>query len=253
MAKTELMYGLHSVEAVIKNHPERVLELFVQQERDDSRIDQLCELARSTGLPVQRVPAKKLDQLLVQEYASALNHQGVIARCRPQPVLSDDELATFLSSLKQPAFLLLLDSISDPQNLGACLRVADGAGVDAVITTKDKAVGLTPVVRRVASGAAESMPFFQVVNLSRTIRFLQESGVFVVGAALDEQACSLYEVNLQGPLAIVMGAEGRGLRRLVKETADQLVYLPMRGTVQSLNVATASGICLYEALRQRQR
>lgn len=252
MAKTELMYGLHSVEAVLKNHPERMLEIFVQQERHDQRIDQLCELARNAGLLVQRLPAKKLDQLLVQEYAAALNHQGIIARCRPQPVLSDDELATFLLTLTRPAFLLLLDSISDPQNLGACLRVADGAGVDAVITTKDKAVGLTPVVRRVASGAAESVPFFQVVNLTRTIRTLQESGIFVIGTALEEQACCLYEANLRGPLAIVMGAEGKGLRRLVKETVDQLVYLPMRGTVQSLNVATASGICLYEALRQRQ-
>ena len=252
MAKTELLYGLHSVDAVLKNHPERVLEVFVQQERDDKRIDLLCQAASHAGLPVQRVLAKKMDQLPVQEYAAALNHQGIIARCRPQPVLSDDELMVFLASLQRPPFLLMLDSVSDPQNLGACLRVADGAGVDAVITTKDKAVGLTPVVKRVASGAAESLPFFQVVNLTRTIRALQESGVFVVGTALEENALSLYETNLRGALAIVMGAEGKGLRRLVKETVDQLVYLPMRGAVQSLNVATASGICLYEALRQRQ-
>lgn len=252
MAKTELLYGLHSIEAVLKNHPERVLELFIQQEREDQRIEQLCQLAHNFGLVAQRLHAKRLDHLLAQEYSGPLNHQGVVARCRLQPVLSDDELASYLSTLTHPPFLLLLDSVSDPQNLGACLRVADGAGVDAVITTKDKAVGLTPVVRRVASGAAESMPFFQVTNLVRTLRGLQETGVFVVGAALEAQACSIYKVNLQGPLAIVMGAEGKGLRRLVKEAADQLIYLPMLGSVQSLNVATASGICLYEALRQRQ-
>ena len=252
MAKTELLYGFHSVKATLKKSPESVLELLTQQGRDDQRVAEILQLAESFGITVQRAKAKTLEQMLAQEHRqSDINHQGVVARCRVQPPASDQELTTFLEKLDHPPFLLLLDSVSDPQNLGACFRVADGAGVDALITTKDKAVGITPVVRRVASGAAESIPFFQVTNLARAIRQLQEAGVFVVGTALDESACSLYEADLTGPLALVMGAEGKGLRRLVKETADQLVYLPMKGDVQSLNVATASGVCLYEALRQR--
>ncbi|MBL4607595.1 MAG: 23S rRNA (guanosine(2251)-2'-O)-methyltransferase RlmB [Pseudomonadales bacterium] len=252
MAKTELLYGLHSVKAIMETHPENVLELMIQQGRDDKRIAEILQLAESFGLAVQRVKAKTLEQLLRQaDSNNNPNHQGVVARCREQALASDHELDVFLEKIDHPPFLLVLDSLTDPQNLGACLRVADGAGVDAVITTKDKAVGLTPVVRRVASGAAESVPFFQVTNLTRSLRYLQNRGVFVVGTALEEHSRSLYDVDLTGPLAIVMGAEGKGLRRLVKEAADQLVYLPMKGKVQSLNVATASGICLYEALRQR--
>ena len=248
MAKTELLYGLHSVKAILEKHPENVLELLVQQGRDDQRITEILQIADNFGVAVQRAKAKTLEQLFDQGHS---NHQGVVARCRVQAIASDYELSVFLETLGHPPLLLVLDSVSDPQNLGACLRVADGAGVDAVITTKDKAVGLTPVVRRVASGAAESVPFFQVTNLARALRSLQDAGVFVVGTALEQNASSLYEADLSGPLAIVMGAEGKGLRRLVKETADQLIYLPMKGEVQSLNVATASGICLYEALRQR--
>jgi 23S rRNA (guanosine2251-2'-O)-methyltransferase len=252
MAKTELLYGLHSVKAILEKHPESVLELMVLQGRDDKRIAEVLQVADVFGVPVQQAKGKTLEHLLQQAYPhSHSNHQGVVARCRVRALASDYELSVFLGKLGHPPFLLVLDSVSDPQNLGACLRVADGAGVDAVITTKDKAVGITPVVRRVASGAAESVPFFQVTNLARTLRGLQDEGVFVVGAALEQSACSVYDADLSGPLAIVMGAEAKGLRRLVKETADQLIYLPMKGEVQSLNVATASGICLYEALRQR--
>lgn len=252
MAKTELLYGLHSVKAALEKYPENVLELLVQQGRDDQRISEILQIANNFGVTVQRAKANTLEQLLHQAYRQGhSNHQGVVARCRVRAIASEYELSVFLEKLDHPPLLLVLDSVSDPQNLGACLRVADGAGVDAVITTKDKAVGLTPVVRRVASGAAESVPFFQVTNLARTLRGLQDTGVFVVGTALEKSASSLYDADLNGPLAIVMGAEGKGLRRLVKETADQLIYLPMQGEVQSLNVATASGVCLYEALRQR--
>ena len=252
MAKTELLYGLHSVKAVLEKHPENVLELMVQQGRDDKRISEILEMADAIGVATKRAKAKTLEQLLQQAgHQSHSNHQGVMARCRVRPQASDYELSMLLEKLDHPPLLLVLDGVSDPQNLGACLRVADGAGVDAVITTKDKAVGLTPVVRRVASGAAESVPFFQVTNMARTLRSMQDAGIFVLGAALEESASSLYSTDLNGPLAIVMGAEGKGLRRLVKETVDQLIYLPMKGEVQSLNVAIASGICLYEALRQR--
>ena len=251
MAKSELLYGLHCVEAALKSRPQAVLELMIQLEREDERIVRLQAEARALGISVQRVKAGKLDQMLDPSSSQRANHQGVIAVCRVQTAANENDLDKHLDGLVHPPLLLLLDSVSDPQNLGACLRVADGVGVDAVITTRDRAVGLTPVVRRVASGAAESVPFFQVTNLARTMKSLQDRGVFIVGTDLGENAKSLYSVDLTGPLALVMGAEGKGLRRLIRESADQLAFLPMRGAVQSLNVATASGVCLYEALRQR--
>ena len=251
MAKSELLYGLHCVEAALSSRPETVLELMIQLEREDERIIRLLAQARDLGVSVQRVKCRKLDQMLDPSSSQRVNHQGVIAVCRIQVAANEGDLDKHLDSVLHPPLLLLLDSVSDPQNLGACLRVADGVGVDAVITTKDRAVGMTPVVRRVASGAAESVPFFQVTNLTRTMKSLQDRGIFIVGTDLGDEAKSLYSVDLQGPLALVMGAEGKGLRRLVRESADQLVFLPMKGSVQSLNVATAAGVCLYEALRQR--
>ena len=251
MAKSELLYGLHCVEAALNSRSEAVLELMIQLEREGERIVRLQAQAHDLGISVQRVKSRKLDQMLDPSASQRINHQGVVAVCRIQAAANEGDLDKHLDSLQHSPLLLLLDSVSDPQNLGACLRVADGVGVDAVITTKDKAVGLTPVVRRVASGAAESVPFFQVTNLTRTMKSLQDRGIFIVGTDLGDGVQSLYSVDLKGPLALVMGAEGKGLRRLVRENADQLVFLPMKGSVQSLNVATAAGVCLYEALRQR--
>ncbi len=246
MSKAEWLYGIHTVSAVLKKHPERVLEMKVQEGRDERRLDQVLKLARQLGVSVQHVNKKSMDH----QFQDA-NHQGLAARCRLAGALDEHGLFDLLDRVDGPPFLLILDAVTDPHNLGAVLRSADAAGVHAVITTKDKSVGLTPVVRRVAVGAAEIMPFAQVTNLARLLKQLQERGVWVVGTELDENAKSLYQSDLKGPLAIVMGAEGPGLRRLTRENCDQLVYIPMQGDVQSLNVSVAAGVCLFEALRQR--
>jgi 23S rRNA (guanosine2251-2'-O)-methyltransferase len=177
-------------------------------------------------------------------------HQGIIARCRPRPVASESDLVGILDGLETPAFLLILDGVQDPHNLGACLRTADAVGVDAVIVPRDRAVGLTPVVRKTASGAAETVALIRVTNLARTLRMLKKRGIWLVGAA-EAVGNPIFEVDLQGPLAIVMGSEGKGLRRLTREQCDVLADLPMKGEVESLNVSVAAGVCLYLALGQR--
>ena len=246
MAKPEWLYGIHTVQAVLKKHPERVLEMKLQEGRDDPRFEAILALVNTLGLPLQRVSKKSMDH----QFADA-NHQGVAARCKLSQPLDENGLLTLLDRKQCQALLLVLDGVTDPHNLGAVLRSADAAGVDAVITTKDKSVGLTPVVRRVAVGAAEIVPFAQVTNLARLLKQLQELGVWVVGTELDASAVGLYDVDLKGPIALVMGAEGVGLRRLTRENCDQLTYIPMQGQIQSLNVSVATGICLFEAQRQR--
>ena len=248
MSKPEWLYGIHTVTAVLKKHPERILEIKLQDGRDDRRLQEVVDLAERYGVACQRVPKKSMDQ----QFEDA-NHQGVVARCRLAQAMDDNGLLDLIEKKEGPCFLLILDSVTDPHNLGAVLRSADAAGVDAVITTKDKSAGLTPVVRRVAVGAAEVVPFVQVTNLARLLKMLQERGVWIVGTELDETAKSLYLTDLKGPLALVMGAEGAGLRRLTREICDQLVYIPMQGDVQSLNVSVAAGVCLFEALRQRSQ
>ena len=246
MSKPEWLYGIHTIAAVLKKHPDRVLELKLQESRDDQRLNELATLAQKAGVSIQRVGKQQLDS----QFPDA-NHQGAAARCRLSQPLDENQLSELLDRKQGPAFLLVLDSVTDPHNLGACLRSADAAGVDAVITTKDKSAGLTPVVRRVAVGAAEVVPFVQVTNPARTLQQLQERNIWLIGTELDATAKSLYDTDLKGAIAIVMGAEGSGLRRLTRETCDQLAYIPMRGDVQSLNVSVAAGICLFEALRQR--
>jgi 23S rRNA (guanosine2251-2'-O)-methyltransferase len=194
---------------------------------------------------MHRTPRQQLDQLL-----PALRHQGAVARCHGAPRWSEADLEVLLIGLPHPPLVLVLDGIQDPHNLGACLRSADAAGVHAIVAPRDRAVGITPAVRKVASGAAETVPFVQVTNLARTLRHLQELGLWRVGAA-GEAPVTLYEVDLRGPLALLLGAEGKGLRRLTREHCDTLVRIPMLGAVASLNVAVATGICLFEAQRQR--
>lgn len=215
--------------------------------RDDLRSQRVEHLAERRGLPVRKVAREELDKL-----AEDLPHQGVAVLLQAQRsgAGSDNDLEDLLDSLQVPPFLLVLDGVQDPHNLGACLRVADAAGVHGVIVPKDRAVGLTPVVRKAAAGAAENVPLFQVTNLARCLRKLQERNIWLVGLA-GESDQSLYAIDLKGPLAVVMGAEGEGIRRLTAETCDHLVRLPMLGTVESLNVSVATGITLYEALRQR--
>lgn len=246
MAKTELVYGIHTVKAILDKEPERVLELHVLQGREDDRVNSIVNLANPYGIFLQTRDRAQLDKL-----AEGGNHQGVIARVKEKPVGNDNDLWELMDGLTEPAFLLILDNITDPHNLGACLRTADAVGVHAVIAPRDKAAGLTPTARKVASGAADVLPFFQVTNLARTLNELKNRGVWLTGTYLDETAKSLYEADLKGPLAIVMGAEGTGMRRLTRETCDNLVYIPMFGSVDSLNVAVATGVTLFEAKRQR--
>lgn len=251
MAKPDWVFGLHTVSALLERHPERVLEIYLQEGRDDQRAQAVLDAVNLHGIPCRQVPRQQLDDLSRQSDTGAANHQGVVAKCRLAQPRREEDLMALLEKADGPVLLLVLDSVTDPHNLGACIRSADAVGAHGVVTTRDKAVGLTPVVRRVAVGAAEVVPFFQVTNLARTLEALKKAGVWVVGTAIDESASSLYDIDLKGNLALVMGAEGKGLRRLTKDKCDSLVYIPMQGTVDSLNVSVAAGVCLFEALRQR--
>lgn len=247
MAKNVVIYGLHSVQAYLDRYPEDVLEVYLLKSRDDERLNTLVNALRPLGLTLQWRERAQLDEL-----AGDSHHQGVVARVREQAPGDEHALMDFLEALDVPPFLLLLDGITDPHNLGACLRSADAAGVHAVITPRDKSASITPVVRKVAVGAADVIPFFQVTNLARTMEALRERGIWLVGTALEEGAKSLYDTSLTGPIGIVMGAEGSGMRRLTREHCDFLAYIPMQGSVESLNVSVATGVTLFEALRQRK-
>lgn len=245
-----IIVGLHAVEAVLKQDAQSIEQLWCDKQRRDKRLQTLLQLAHSKGLKAQPLNRGELDKL-----APGGKHQGIVAQVAQTASTSaknETFLEQLLTELSVPPFLLVLDGVTDPHNLGACLRSADAAGVHAVIAPKDRACGLTPVVRKVASGAAETVPFVQVTNLSRTLKSMRDAGVWVVGTALEEGASSLYERDLTGPLALVLGAEGKGMRRLTRENCDDLIYIPMAGTVQSLNVSVATGVCLFEALRQRR-
>ena len=241
-----LVFGLHPVRALLLRHPARVVQVWLQQGREDARVAEVRELATGAGLRVGSRPAGELDRL-----AGGGVHQGVVAEVVPAPALGEDDLDELVSTAGPQALLLVLDGVQDPHNLGACLRTADAAGVTAVVAPRDRAAGLTPAARKVAAGAAESVPFVQVTNLARTLGTLKAAGVWVAGT---EAAGSkeLHEADLTGPLAVVLGAEGSGMRRLTREACDFTLRLPMQGLVESLNVSVAAGIVLYEALRQRR-
>jgi 23S rRNA (guanosine2251-2'-O)-methyltransferase len=245
MNKSDLIYGMHAVHTALTHSPQSIVEIWLDLNRNDSRIAEIHRLAQKMGLPHHETPRQQLDHLL-----PGVKHQGVIAHCKMPGMLSENDLFAMLDNLHNSALLLILDGVQDPHNLGACLRSADGAGVDAVIIPKDKSVGLTPTVAKVASGALHNVPVVQVTNLARTMDQLKKAGIWLVGMD-DKGEQTLYQVDLTIPVAIAMGAEGTGLRRLSKEKCDFLVKLPMTGVVESLNVSVAAGICLYEAMRQR--
>ncbi len=244
--RQDLIHGIHAVLAALRLHAGSVMEVWVDATRRDVRITELTEAARQAKIKLHTVTQRELDDL-----APDVRHQGALASCRVAPVYNENDLAVLLEKLDESAFLLVLDGVQDPHNLGACLRSADAAGVHGVVVPRDRAAPITAVVRKVASGAVESVPFFQVTNLARTLRELQSAGLWLVGAA-GEGATILYEADLRGPLALVLGGEGEGLRRLTREHCDVLVRIPMAGTVESLNVSVAAGICLFEAVRQRK-
>ena len=239
-------YGLHSVRMLIERHPERVRRVLLVGGRDAGRVAELRALASKAGVAVENADAAQLDRL-----AEGERHQGVVAELNPRSGDPETQLEQALEAAGTAPLLLVLDGVTDPHNLGACLRSADAAGVDAVIAPRDRAAGLTPVARKVAAGAAETLPFVQVVNLARTLRELKERGIWLVGTTGDADK-SLYDLDLSGPTAIVMGSEGEGMRRLTRECCDELVRIPMAGAVESLNVSVATGVLLFEAVRQRR-
>lgn len=246
MKKSQLTGGLHSVRAALKHGAVSVIEFWVEARRNDRRIRELIKLAEAEGIKVQKSGREQLDLLV-----PGINHQGVVVRTVAPATRDEKSLRELIDLLETPPFLLILDGVQDPHNLGACLRSADAAGVHAVITAKDRSVGLTPTVCKVASGAAESLPFIQVTNLARILKWLKEAhDILLVGTA-EEAESSLYSTDLKGPLGIVMGGEKRGMRRLTREACDLLTHLPMAGSVESLNISVACGISLFEAVRQR--
>lgn len=244
MKKQDIIFGIHAVEALLRNAPERVIELWVVQGREDERVLPLINTANQYGVSVQRSGRKVLD-----DKSASSQHQGIVARVKPAKILTENDLDALLEKTEQP-FLLILDGVTDPHNLGACLRNADAAGAQAVIVPKDKSAKITPTVRKVAVGAAETVPLVAVTNLARTIRQLQDLGVWVMGTA-GEADHTIYQSKIRGPIALVMGAEGKGMRRLTRENCDELVSLPMAGHVDSLNVSVATGVCMFEIVRQR--
>lgn len=244
MSGTTYIGGFHAVSAALENAAARPTEVLVAEHRQDERTRKVVALARAAGVPVQARSKSDLDLL-----APELRHQGVLAAMPAMAFTGEDALDVPATSDK---IVLVLDGVQDPHNLGACLRTAEAAGVHAVVIPKDRAAGLTPVARKVAAGAAERVPVITVTNLARALERLKERGYWLTGLA-GEATESIYDVDLTGPLALVLGAEGEGLRRLTKEHCDRLVKIPMKGQIESLNVSVAAAICMYEAVRQRSR
>ena len=245
MSQLEQVYGVHAVEALLRHHPRRVKQLWLAEGRQDPRVQTLVELATRQRISVGQRERRELD-----EWAEGV-HQGVVAEVSPSQVWGEAMLEELLDRHEGVPLLLVLDGVTDPHNLGAGLRTADAAGALAVVVPKDKSATLNATVRKVACGAAEVMPLVAVTNLARTLEKLQKRGLWVVGTA-GEADQEIYQQDLRGPLVLVMGAEGKGMRRLTREHCDFLVKLPMAGSVSSLNVSVAAGVCLFEALRQRR-
>ena len=252
MSDSRILFGFHAVLSRMRQHATSIEEILIDRDRIDARMKDLLKIAEASNVRTMQVDRNRLDGL------AGMNgrHQGVIARVVDTPIPYKDIHDILESDLTEAPFFLVLDGVEDPHNLGACLRVADAMGVHAVIAPKDRAVGLNATVRKVACGAAETVPFIAVTNLARTLRELKDAGVFIVGTAMEapkgmDAPTNLLNTKLDGPIALVLGAEGDGIRRLTAETCDALVTIPMFGSVESLNVSVASGICLYEVRRQR--
>jgi 23S rRNA (guanosine2251-2'-O)-methyltransferase len=243
--KSSRLFGLHSVQAALDYSPKKIHKAWVDSGRQDKRLTQAVNDLLNLGIEPEKVDRKRLDRL-----ADTNNHQGIVIEVEMPGELSESDLKTAVENLASPALFLVLDNVQDPHNLGACLRTADAAGVHGVIITKDNATGITPTVCKVASGAAETVPVYQVTNLARTLRWLKGEGLWIMGAD-GETSQTVYTTDFTIPLALVVGTEGKGLRRLTKEQCDMLVAIPMMGQVESLNLSVATGVLLYEAVRQR--
>jgi 23S rRNA (guanosine2251-2'-O)-methyltransferase len=243
MSSSKILFGFHAVGVRLKTAPKSIIEIHFETSRRDARMRQFLDRAREGGARLI-----ESDGLRIAKLCGSHGHQGVVAKV--EPLLQANSLDDLLDNLSDTPLLLVLDGVTDPHNLGACLRVADGAGAQAVIAPKDHAAGINATVAKVASGAAETVPYFMVTNLARTLGELKERNIWCIGTS-DDAPKTIYQVDLTGPVALVLGAEGHGMRQLTRKTCDELVRIPMRGAVESLNVSVASGVCLYEALRQR--
>ncbi len=238
----EIIYGIHAVEAALRNQSENVLQVFVQQGRNDNRIKKILDIAKNSGVSLQSISNEKL-----KEKCPKARHQGVVAEIRAGrsgTVTLDDVLE------KESVLLLVLDEVQDPHNIGACLRTADAIGVDAVVVSKNRSPALTPVIRNVASGAAETVPYIMVSNIARALEKIKDNNVWVMGTSGDASH-TIYDCNVNNRLALVMGSEGKGMRRLTREACDELISIPMQGSVESLNISVATAVCLYEIRRQQ--
>ena len=245
MSSPRVLFGFHAITVRMKTAPQSIVELHVETNRRDARMRAFAERAREAGIKVVESDGERLDKL-----AGSPRHQGVVARV--EAVKMPHSLDEVVENIEGPPLLLVLDGVTDPHNLGACLRVADGSGAHAVVAPKDHAVGINATVAKVASGAAETVPYIMVTNLARTLTELKEYDIRIIGTS-DDAEHTLYDLDLTGPVAFVLGAEGDGMRQLTRKTCDQLVRIPMAGAVESLNVSVASAVCLYEALRQRAK
>jgi len=240
-----ILFGFHAITVRLKTAPKSIIELHVETSRRDARMRSFADRAREAGIKIVETDGERLDKM-----AGSSRHQGVVARV--EAVQMPHSLDEVVENIEGPPLLLVLDGVTDPHNLGACLRVADGAGAHAVVAPKDHAVGVNATVAKVASGAAETVPYIMVTNLARTLGELKEYDIRIIGTS-DDAEHTLYDLDLTGPVAFVLGAEGDGMRQLTRKTCDQLVRIPMAGAVESLNVSVASAVCLYEALRQRSK
>ena len=240
-----ILFGFHAITVRMKTAPKSVIELHVEANRRDARMRSFVDRAREADIKIVETDGERLDKM-----AGTSRHQGVVARV--EVVAMPHSLDEVVESIEGPPLLLVLDGVTDPHNLGACLRVADGAGAHAIVAPKDHAVGVNATVAKVASGAAETVPYIMVTNLARTLNELKDFDIRVIGTS-DDAEHTLYDLDLTGPVAFVLGSEGDGMRQLTRKTCDQLVRIPMAGAVESLNVSVAAGVCLFEALRQRTK
>ena len=245
MSSPRILFGFHAITVRMKTAPKSVIELHVEANRRDARMRSFVDRARESDIKIVETDGERLDKL-----AGTSRHQGVVARV--EVVAMPHSLDEVVESIEGPPLLLVLDGVTDPHNLGACLRVADGAGAHAIVAPKDHAVGVNATVAKVASGAAETVPYIMVTNLARTLNELKDFDIRVIGTS-DDAEQDLYDLDLTGPVAFVLGSEGDGMRQLTRKTCDQLVRIPMAGAVESLNVSVAAGVCLFEALRQRTK
>lgn len=250
-SSSQWLYGIHACQSALEQHPDRVRELVVLKGRQDQRIQRLLDLSREAGVKFRWLPRQEFDRLVQRQELGEARHQGVLIQALAAPVLHEADLDQILDGLERPALLLVLDGVTDPHNIGACLRSADAAGVDAVIVPKDKSASLTATAVKIASGAADTVPFVTVTNLARTLDHLKQRGIWLQGAAGEADAY-IYQCDFTASTAIVLGAEDKGLRRLTRETCDGLFKIPMAGQVSSLNVSVAAGVSLFEAVRQRR-